>query len=89
VLQFSQYGLTRKVGSLYVTALDSDFPEVGVYIGEVTFHGQGLGTKAISLAVDWLKENNFHQGQAIIQASNVPSQRAFASVGFLLVEQID
>ena len=77
-------GWIRKVGSLSVTDLSQDVPEMGLYIGEVSLQGRGIGRKAIVLATDWLKKRGYLHCQAVIQDNNLASQRAFTSAGFRL-----
>jgi len=80
-------GLTRRIGSLCITGLDSECPEVGLYVGEVGLHGRGFGKRILALSVDWLTQKGYRQCQAMILDDNIASQNAFASQGFRLVNR--
>lgn len=72
----------RKVGSVNATNLSNDIPEIGIFIGEVTLMGKGIGTLALSLVVQWLRTRGYSRVRARISKDNTPSQRLFASIGF-------
>ena len=76
------YYLGRKVGSVNATFLDTDCPEIGILIGELTLWGSGVGGKAVSLVLEWLKENNYKMAQAIIMPENTASRRLFEKLCF-------
>lgn len=72
----------RKVGSVNATNLSNDIPEIGIYVGEVTLMGKGIGIRALSLVVQWLRTRGYSRVCARISKDNTPSQRLFASIGF-------
>jgi len=72
----------RDIGNLNVSSLDTELPEIGVYIGEITFWGKGIATEAVHFGVDWLREQGYQAVRARILDSNEPSQRVFKKVGF-------
>lgn len=77
----------RKVGSVFVSFLDLDnVPDVGIYVGETTLWGKGVGTAALELVKDWLRQNNFKEAQARIHKKNTMSKLLFEKVGFICQE---
>lgn len=72
----------RDVGNVNVSSLDTEMPEIGVYIGEVTLWGEGVATEAVHFGVNWLREESYPAVRARILDSNEPSQRVFEKVGF-------
>jgi RimJ/RimL family protein N-acetyltransferase len=72
----------RKVGSVNIIKVSSDCPEVGIFIGEITLMGKGIGTRSVSLVVQWLKTRGFARVRANVSKENMPSQRLFTSLGF-------
>ena len=60
-------------------------PEIGIAIGEVTLHGRGVGKQALSLALQWLKENGYIQTHVTILDNNEASVRLFTSLGYYRV----
>ena len=73
----------RKVGSVNVTDLSSNAPEVGIFIGEITFMGKGIGKKSVSMIIEWLESLNYPKVVAHISKQNIPSQKLFTSLGFV------
>src|SRR3989338_7453110 len=55
VIYFQEDAIWRKVGSVYITKLHQKIPEIGIYIGEVTLHRRGVGTKALTHTFAWLQ----------------------------------
>jgi spore coat polysaccharide biosynthesis predicted glycosyltransferase SpsG/RimJ/RimL family protein N-acetyltransferase len=72
----------RAVGSVNVTNLDTDTPEVGVYVGEITLWGRGVGKNSVFLVMDWLKKMKYNKVIARIMKKNIRSVRLFESIGF-------
>ena len=72
----------RRVGVLHITGLDSIEPEIGLYIGETTLWGQGVGKRALSLGIEKAKELGIEKLQAMIHPKNCRSVRLFQSLGF-------
>ncbi|MFW9920974.1 MAG: GNAT family N-acetyltransferase [Candidatus Thorarchaeota archaeon] len=72
----------RKVGSINVSKLSSEEPEVGIFIGEITLMKKGIGKEALRLIVEWLKGERYGQACAYISKDNLPSQKLFSSLGF-------
>ena len=72
----------RKAGSVNVSGLHTLSPSVGIFIGETALWGQGIAKKALLLALDWLKKQEYNQATATILKENARSIRLFESVGF-------
>ncbi len=45
----------RPIGVVNLGQLDHWSPEIGYFIGEVSLWGQGIGTEAVRLGIEWLK----------------------------------
>ena len=80
---FKENGYWRKVGSVNLSALNTSTPEIGIIIGELTAHHQGLGSKALKLALKQLKKKGFNQAKAVIHRDNIASQKLFIKQGFV------
>jgi RimJ/RimL family protein N-acetyltransferase len=72
----------RDVGNVNVSSLDTELPEIGIYIGEITFWGEGVATEAIHFGINWLREQNYRVVRAQVLASNESSKHVFKKVGF-------
>jgi len=49
----------RDVGVIHISPLQYWSPEIGIIIGEVSLWGQGVGTEAFRLALEWLKDQGY------------------------------
>lgn len=78
---------TRDVGVVNVSSLDSDSPEVGVYVGEVTAWGRAIGRRAVSLAIHWLHANGYKKARALVLKDNPASLSLFEAVGFRRISE--
>lgn len=79
----------RKVGSINVSSIASQRPEVGIFIGEISLMGRGIGKMALSLVIDWLENEGYNMAYAKISKQNIASQKLFASCGFKKTGEID
>ena len=82
LILFQEDGVVRRVGSASAFNLADKVPEVGLYVGEVTLWGKGVGRKAMTQVMEWLKEQGYQLCCAHIRDDNMSSQKMFASVGF-------
>lgn len=73
---------SRDVGSVNVSFMDNDTPEIGIYIGEVTLWGRGVARSAISLVINWLKILGYKIVRARIMKLNIKSLKLFEGLGF-------
>ena len=85
VIQINESNWTRDVGIISFSQLDHWCPEVGIYIGEVTLWGKGIGRQALILGLDWLRGEGYDYSHASILKSNQRSIKLFESVGFTRV----
>lgn len=74
---------SHKVGTINFTRLNTESPEIGILIGELSAQGKGLGVRALRLGLDWLKQKGYRKVQANINKANLASNRLFVSTGFL------
>ena len=72
----------RKIGSINVSDMRSDTPEVGLLIGESSFWGKGVGKKAVKLALNYLREKRYKKACANVLDTNIASKKLFESLGF-------
>ncbi len=77
----------RAVGSVNASRLSSGNPEIGIYIGEFTLWGKGIGRNSILLIIEWLKNMGYRNAHARIMKNNLRSVRLFESVGFKRKEE--
>ncbi len=73
----------RPVGYLNVTQLDHWEPEIGVYIGETTLWGKGVGREAVKLGLEYIKSKGKESCHTTILKSNTRALRLFKSLGFI------
>jgi RimJ/RimL family protein N-acetyltransferase len=74
--------LWRDVGSVNVSKLDTDDPEVGVFVGEISAWGNGIATEAVEFALNWLRKRDFEKASARILEENEGSKAVFEKAGF-------
>ena len=72
----------RDIGVVNIGQLDHWSPEVGYFIGEVSLWGNGYGTEAVKLAMEWLKERGYKHTHTTVLESNKRSLRLLKSLGF-------
>ena len=82
IIQVNDGETTRDVGQVTFAQLDNWNPEVGILIGEVTLWGKGVGKKALSLALDWLRNKGYEKVHTTILKGNERAIRLHESVGF-------
>ncbi len=72
----------RDIGCIWVLKLDKDTPEIGVFIGETTLQGRGIGRNSLDLVLDWLRNRRYPQVCAKMLKNNDKSIRLFESLAF-------
>jgi RimJ/RimL family protein N-acetyltransferase len=82
IVELRENGAWRKVGTINVNNLDSDMPEIGILIGELTLQGKGVGGQSLKLCLDWLKIFGYTKAKAVIHTDNKASQQIFLQAGF-------
>lgn len=89
IIFFKESKRWRKVGSINLSRLETELPEIGIIIGEMTLHGNGIGTKALSLGLEWLKDAGYKKALAVINTKNEASKKIFSKNGFEKKHKID
>ena len=82
IIQLNDGQRTRDVGVIALRDLCAWNPEMGIYIGEVSLWGHGVGKKALQLALDWLKERSKSHCRTTVLKSNERAIRLFESSEF-------
>jgi len=77
----------RPVGVVTMSDLDHWCPEVGLYIGEVSLWGKGIGTKMLQKALEWIKEYSLSHAYIVgcrttILNANIAAVKVFIKCGF-------
>ena len=75
----------RAVGSIHISNMDLDYPEIGLYIAEIPLWGEGVGRRAIELVLKLyitMKKPGLH---AVIHPNNKRSIRLFTGLGFMKI----
>lgn len=72
----------RDVGVVAIAELDTDYPEVSIWVGEVTLWGNGVATEAVTFATEWLEDHDYPGASCRIMDDNAGSRRVFDAVGF-------
>ena len=88
IILFKQNRKWRKVGSVNACNLSDNYPEVGVFIGEITLWGKGLGKKAVGLILNWLHKNGYNGAKAKVSKENKSAQKLFEGCNFLRQKSI-
>ena len=71
-------GFQRRVGVVHID-FNSEPPEIGLYIGEITLHGKGIGKRALEMAIEESECNNL---VAVVNPQNGRSVALFEGLGF-------
>lgn len=79
----------RDVGIIALSGLDSEYPSVGVWIGEITLWGEGTATEAVHFLISWLEERDYLGATAEIYSWNTSSQQVFEKIGFEQAENVE
>jgi len=72
----------RRIGIVNVIALNEDIPELGVYIGETTLWGNGLGCEAIKILMQRLQNKGYEKVCATTNKENERSNKLWQKLGF-------
>jgi len=72
----------RDVGVVTIGQLDNWNPEIGYYVGEVSLWNKGIGTEAVKLGCDWLRDKGYEYAHTTIKASNKESIKLIKKLGF-------
>jgi len=75
----------RAVGVVHIRDLNTPGPEIGLYIGDVTIWGRGIGKRALELAMEWAWGHGVRRLQAVIHPRNRRSHPLFLSLGFVRI----
>ena len=73
----------RRVGIVNFGQLDNWNPEVAYQVGELGLWGQGIATRAVPLALEWLKEHGYCKVHTTVSDTNVRSQGVMKNLGFV------
>jgi RimJ/RimL family protein N-acetyltransferase len=82
MILIKERNITRRVGSVNITRLDTDNPEVGVFIGELCLWGKNIGRCAVLHVLKWAKSMAYKRAYARIIENNIGSIKLFESLGF-------
>lgn len=83
IIEYHEGKKWRKVGSVNVSNLDTEDPEIGIMIGEITLQGKGVGSKATMLSLRYLKQRGYAKVFASIHRSNISSRKLFEKFDFI------
>lgn len=72
----------RDVGSVNVSRLNTEVPEVGIYIGELSLWGSGIGEVALEACLSEVRDRGYDTVRARILDDNDKSSALFEKVGF-------
>lgn len=78
IIQYTEDTWTRPIGQAHISGLNTPMPEAGLYIGESSLWGKGLGKQALRLLCD-------HTSKPLgahIHPDNLASTRIFEACGF-------
>ena len=72
----------RSVGVVHISDLNTSTPEVGIYIGEISSWGMGIGKQALQEFVRQVSWGGFQKLHAVIHPRNKRSVNLFTQCGF-------
>lgn len=72
----------RDVGLVVIAQTDNWNPEIGIFVGEVSLWGKGIGKAAIGLALQWLRKRGYSHTHTTIKDDNKRSIKLFTILGF-------
>lgn len=77
----------RPVGVVTISQLDHWCPEIGLYLGEISLWGKGIGTEMLRRGIMWIQEYSLSQKYIVgchttILDSNSRAIRVFKKCGF-------
>lgn len=72
----------RKIGIVNVINLNSNCPELGIYIGEITLWGKGLGKEAVGLIINNLQRMDYKKVCVTTNKNNIRSINLWVNLGF-------
>ncbi len=72
----------RPIGILNLGQLDHWSPEIGYAIGEISLWNQNIGTQAVRLGLEWLKEYGKKYCHTTILDNNLASIKLIKKAGF-------
>jgi len=79
------YTKKRAVGSTHVDLLDTNSPEVGIFIVDKSVWGKGVGYRALKWTVDEVIRKGHRELFAVIHPDNLRSIRLFQKAKFIRV----
>jgi len=74
--------MERPVGVVTIGQLDHWSPEIGYYVGEVSLWNCGVGTHAVSLALDYLEKKRYEHCHTTVLETNKASLKLLEKLGF-------
>ena len=83
IIQLEEETGIRDVGLVNFGQLDNWNPEFNFYLGEVSLWGQGVGEKALSLGLEWLKERGYCRVHTTVKETNDRSKGVLGKIGFV------
>jgi RimJ/RimL family protein N-acetyltransferase len=86
LVRLTNDGHTRSVGVVSASRLDTECPEVGIYIGEISLWGKGIGAAAVNACMGQLRDAGYARCHARILPTNSRSRHLFMDLGFTLVD---
>ena len=81
VVREDDYG-PRPVGVIHIIKMDSPWPEIGLYLGDIALWERGVGKMALGIAMDKACHMGLGRLKAVIHPLNERSVRLFKSLGF-------
>lgn len=82
MILITEGNITRRVGSVNLSRLETDNPEVGVFIGELNLWGKNIGKSAVLEVVKWVQNMGRKRVHARILEDNIRSIKLFEALGF-------
>lgn len=77
----------RPIGVVTIGQLDHWQPEIGYYIGEIGLWGQGYGTEAVKLALNYIRNYGRKSVHTTVLETNERSLRLLKSLGFKVIHK--
>ena len=85
-INFKDNNVYKHIGNIKIGPINFHYNccDISYFIGEKSYHGQGIATRAIRLVSDYgFKTLNLHRIQASLFEENIASKKALEKAGFV------
>lgn len=74
----------KPIGSISIKKVTDEISQIGLFILDPVFRGQGYAQKMLEAAIDFSKENNYKSIQLITNSDLIAAWKIYKKFGFLI-----